>query len=309
MDEIILNDQYEHLRDCASVSTDVVKEQDFGIAKGCDAPLEWYGVDDKNVTTYDLDEISFDRSEKTSNLPLKQTAAASMEWAKEIELEVNYSHRFIQALIQVFLDAGYSGQKGQELLEMSDGWVWFRERLIYNQGEDNEYIQEWVYPYLKISSMSVPFTGIVDPEAACALSFLVEEFPTPDERGVKPNSYAIPSSWDDLIFENFAFDTEKNSYDVKGYEDVLYTDSDGNYKTYSQIFMIDNESGDVIFVREEINSVAGTIAPLTSVLTLENTYTTALDETNSYYIKVGVFFTSSERFYVNDYIMETTVTP
>lgn len=299
------DDQYMHLRDCASVPITVDKEFDFGIAKGCEAPLVWYSTPDHAVVTYEPDTLSFDRAEKTSNVPLKQTDAGtnSMTWEKAIELELNYSHRFIQALVQVYRDDYEKKGKGADLIEMSNGWIWMRERAIYNKGEENEYVEEWTYPYLKISEMTVPFTGLIDPEFVCAFTFLVETMPEPEEYGTKPASYGIPNEWPDFVFSNFVFDETKNSYDVVGYEGILWQDEDLNYKTYTQIFTI--VDGEPEFLREDIMLVAGTVVDDT--LTLENTYGTPLTTTEEYYIKVGVFFGDVERFFVKDYVM--TITP
>lgn len=299
------DDQYMHLRDCANVPITVDKEFDLGIAKGCEAPLVWYVAPDHSVVTYEPDSLSFNRNEKTSNAPIAQTEAPSsngFSWEKAIELELNYSHRFIQALVQVYRDDYAKSGKGADLIEMSNGWIWMRERAIYNKGETNEYVEEWTYPYLKISEMTVPFTGLIDPEFTCAFTFLVETMPEPEEYGTKPASYGIPNELPDFEFSNFVFTDTSNTYDVVGYDGILYQDGDMNYKTYSQIFTI--VDGQPEFLREDILLVAGTVT--TDTLTLENTYSTPLTAGEEYYIKVGVFFGDTERFFVKDYVMITT---
>lgn len=198
------NDQYTDIRVCnnSSANTKVLREiGKFRNFFDCNSEIVWFGeTEDFSIMTYEPDELSFDRADIETNLALKQTEATdgSIEWTKEIGFKAQYGSTFLQSVLNDFAQEGLTGDNGKGLIAMANGGIWYRETIIYNEGQTDEFRNQTVYPNLKVETWAVPFSGVINAETEYTVTLLVENFPRYYWDGTAPIGYGLPSSVDPI---------------------------------------------------------------------------------------------------------------
>lgn len=296
------DNQYIDYRDCANIPVDIKKVYKIGVLRDvykCDSILDWYSdkAGDLKVLTYEPDKISFDRSEKASSMPIKQTEAGqnSIEWGKEIELEFNYSSKFLQRIADMFANEHYSKDEGRGLIALSNGGIWFQEEEVYDEGKATEYRRTTTYGNMKISEMTVPLSGIILPDTTYALSLLVENYPIIEEEGMKPAGYGLPKNIVAPVFSLATTTTAEATITYTDTGNVIYKDKDDKTKSFYELYSVTGtgESKEYTFIESGI-----VLDDSDTDITI--TFKTALG-TGEYYIKFGIFISDNLRSYIKEW--------
>jgi hypothetical protein len=209
MRAITEDNQYLDLRNCANSTLNIKRYHEIGILKNgfdCNSDILWFKEeDDLVINTYDPDEISIDRGEVESDLALKQTKAeqSSIEFKKTIEVKADYGSRFLQYVREININERTSGRNGNGVIALSNGGFWFKETIVINEGEINEYKEETIYPNLKVATWINPFSGNIKSDTVYPLEFMVEDWPVYQNYGTRPNGWAMPK---DIIAPTVLFD-------------------------------------------------------------------------------------------------------
>jgi hypothetical protein len=196
-----MKEQYYDLRNCVNATLNVKRYHEIGILKNgfdCNSDIIWFKENkDLVISTYDPDEISIDRGEVESDLALKQTKAdqASIEFKKTIEVKADYGSRFLQYIREININERESGRNGNGIIALSNGGFWFREIIVINEGEVNEFKEITIYPNLKVSTWMNPFSGNSKSDTVYALEFMVEDWPAFESEGARPTGWAIPKEF------------------------------------------------------------------------------------------------------------------
>lgn len=192
------DDQYMDIRACNAGSANIKVVREIGKYRNffdCNSEIVWFEeAEDFKILTYEPDELTFDRTEVATNLAIKQTEAGdnSIEWKKEIGFTAQYGSKFLQSILQDFANEGLSGDDGKGFVAMSNGAIWVRETIIYNEGQADEFINQTVYRNLKVEQWPVPFSGVINAETEYTVGFLVENWPRYYWDGTAPIGYGLP---------------------------------------------------------------------------------------------------------------------
>jgi hypothetical protein len=196
-----MKEQYYNLRNCVNATLNVKRYHEIGVLKNgfdCNSEIVWFKENkDLVINTYEPDEISIDRGEVESDLALKQTKAeqASLEFKKSIEVKADYGSRFLQYIREININERESGRNGNGIIALSNGGFWFREIIVINEGEVNEFKEITIYPNLKVATWMNPFSGNIKSDTVYALEFMVEDWPAFESQGTRPAGWAIPSEF------------------------------------------------------------------------------------------------------------------
>lgn len=199
------NDQYTDLRSCSGgiSNTKVIREiGKFRNFFDCNSEIIWFKeTDDFSIMTYEPDELTFEHTDVATNMALKQTSVgdSSIEWTKEIGIKAQYGSKFLQSVLQDFANEGLSGDNGKGLIAMANGGIWYRETIVYNEGQADEFRSQVVYPNLKVETWLVPFSGNINAETEYTIALMVQNFPVYYWDGTAPVGYGLPTGIDPIV--------------------------------------------------------------------------------------------------------------
>lgn len=199
------NDQYTDLRSCSGgiSNTKVIREiGKFRNFFDCNSEIVWFKeTDDFSIMTYEPDELTFEHTDVATNMALKQTSVgdSSIEWTKEIGIKAQYGSKFLQSVLQDFANEGLSGDNGKGLIAMANGGIWYRETIVYNEGQADEFRSQVVYPNLKVETWLVPFSGNINAETEYTIALMVQNFPVYYWDGTAPVGYGLPTGIDPIV--------------------------------------------------------------------------------------------------------------
>lgn len=199
------NDQYTDLRSCSGgiSNTKVIREiGKFRNFFDCNSEIIWFKeTDDFSIMTYEPDELTFEHTDVATNMALKQTSVgdSSIEWTKEIGIKAQYGSKFLQSVLQDFANEGLSGDNGKGLIAMANGGIWYRETIVYNEGQADEFRSQIVYPNLKVETWLVPFSGNINAETEYTIALMVQNFPVYYWDGTAPVGYGLPTGIDPIV--------------------------------------------------------------------------------------------------------------
>lgn len=199
------NDQYTDIRVCSGgiSNTKIIREiGKFRNFFDCNSEIVWFKeTDDFSIMTYEPDELTFEHEDVASNMALKQTSAGdgSIEWTKEIGIKAQYGSKFLQSVLNDFAQEGLSGDNGKGLIAMANGGIWYRETIVYNEGQADEFRNQTVYPNLKVETWLVPFSGVINAETEYTIALMVQNFPVYYWDGTAPVGYGLPAGIDPIV--------------------------------------------------------------------------------------------------------------
>lgn len=199
INQITEDKQYLSMRNCTNATLNIKVTREIGILSDpfdCNSDIVWFNeTSDFKIDTYDPDELSISHEDIDSNFALKQSQASdgSLEWTKTLDLNAEYGSRFLQYIVNFMSNESSSGRDGKGIIAAANGAFWFKETIIANEGQTDEFTFATVYGNLKVGTWPVPFSGNIKADTVYSIDFMVQDFPKYFYDGVVPEGWATPS--------------------------------------------------------------------------------------------------------------------
>lgn len=188
---------YLELQNCTGSVVDVTFIDKLGLAKdpyNCPSPIVWFERDkDFNMIEFAQGEISVEREDVTSNLPLKQTEGNMLSWSKSFPIQAKEGSKLQQYLLEIMINERSSERNGSGIIAYANGGIHYERTVIYNPGQTNEFQVKMVFLNLKAENFPDVYSGDVTTDTTYEWSILVEDFPYYFISGTVPTSFAVPA--------------------------------------------------------------------------------------------------------------------
>lgn len=165
-------------------------------------------------------DFSIDRGEVTSTQALKQTSASSeqsLEWSQEFPIKARYGDSLNTFLLRILMNEYKTNKGGKTIVAYSNQGISYTKKVVFNEGQADEFAVVMFFPYLKAESWPNVYLGDLTEESTVSLNVKIENFPVIEYEGTMPSWFGIPK---DVTAPTVTFDTltydETNVVNIEG---------------------------------------------------------------------------------------------